>query len=164
VPRHGQRLDWHRNWGPSPIFAWGGLIPVYPLARWIDNINFARSTIWEDGARESNSFKFCSRKAPGQRFVAEGADLRVISSGKYDFVLSSHMLEPTANPLGALAEWRRMLKPAGALVLVVPARDGAFDHRRPITTISHLVEDYETGMGKDDLTHLAEVLFRRIQA
>jgi SAM-dependent methyltransferase len=144
--------------GPSPIFAWGGLIPVYPLARRIDNVNFARSTIWEDAARERNSFKFYSRKAPGQRFVAEGADLRLISSGKYDFVLSSHMLEHTANPLGALAEWRRVLKPAGALVLVVPARDGAFDHRRPITTISHLVEDYETGMGEDDLTHLAEVL------
>lgn len=144
--------------GPSPIFAWGGLIPLYPLARRIDNVNFARSTIWEDATREGNSFNFYSRKAPGQRIVAEGADLRVIPSGKYDFVLLSHMLEHTANPLRALAEWRRVLKPGGALVLVVPARDGTFDHLRPITTMSHLVEDFETGMGEGDLTHLAEVL------
>ena len=144
--------------GPSPLFAWGGLIPVYSLARRIDNINFARTTIWEDATSEGNSFHFYSRKTPGQQFIAEGADLREIPSGKYDFVLSSHMLEHTANPLRALAEWRRVLRPGGALVLVVPARDGAFDHRRPITTMSHLVEDFEMRKGEDDLTHLSEVV------
>jgi len=144
--------------GPSSIFAWGGLIPVYPHARRIDNVNFASRTIWEDATREGDTFHFSSRRAPGQRFIGEGADLGAIPSGKYDFVLSSHMLEHTANPLRALVEWRRVLKPGGALVLVVPARDGAFDHRRPITTMSHLVEDFEANKGEDDLTHLAEVL------
>ena len=144
--------------GPSPIFSWGGLIPIYPLARRIDNVNFARKTIWEDTTKEGDSFHFHSRKAPGRQFVAEGADLRVIASGKYDFVLSSHMLEHTANPLRALAEWRRLLKPGGALVLVMPARDATFDHRRPITTLSHLVQDCEMNRGEDDLTHLAEIL------
>ena len=144
--------------GPSSIFAWGGLIPVYPHARRIDNVNFASKTIWEDGTGEGNSFRFYSRKAPGQRFIGEGADLGVIPDGEYDFVLSSHMLEHTANPLRALGEWRRVLKPGGALILVVPARDGAFDHRRPITTMAHLVEDFEKNVGEDDLTHLAEVL------
>jgi SAM-dependent methyltransferase len=127
--------------GPSSIFAWGGLIPLYPHARRIDNVNFASRTIWEDATREGNSFHFYSRKAPGQRFITEGAGLSVIPSDKYDFVLSSHMLEHTANPLQALVEWRRVLKPGGPLFLVVPARDGAFDHRRPITTMAHLVED-----------------------
>jgi SAM-dependent methyltransferase len=144
--------------GPSPIFSWGGLIPIYPLAKRMDNVNFARKTIWEDTTREGDSFHFHSRKAPGQQFIAEGAELSVIPSGKYDFVLSSHMLEHTANPLRALAEWKRLLKPGRALILVVPARDGTFDHRRPITTMAHLVEDFEKSMGEGDLTHLAEVL------
>jgi len=90
----------------------------------VDNVNLGRATIWEDATNEGNSFNFYSRKTPGQRFIAEGADLR----------------------------------PGGAMVLVVPARDGAFDHRRPITTMSHLVEDFETSRGKDDLTDLEEVL------
>jgi SAM-dependent methyltransferase len=144
--------------GPSSVFAWGGLIPVYPHARRIDNVNFASRTIWGDATREGATFHFYSRKAPGQQYLAEGADLRVIPSGKYDFVLSCHMVEHTANPLRALAEWKRLLRPGGALILVIPARDGTFDHRRPITTLAHLIEDFEKNVSEDDLTHLAEVL------
>ena len=144
--------------GPSSIFAWGGLIPVYPHARRIDNVNFARATLWENATRQGDSFQFDSRKAPGQRFIGEGADLSQIPDGKYDFVLSSHMLEHSANPLRALGEWKRALRPVGGLILVVPARDGAFDHRRPITTMEHLIGDYEKGTTEDDLTHLEEVL------
>ena len=144
--------------GPSSIFAWGGLLPVYPVAQRIDNINFASRTIWEDGTKAGDAFQFHAGKAPGQRSIGEGTDLREIPSGKYDFVLSSHMLEHTANPLRALTEWKRVLRPDGTLVLVIPARDGAFDHRRPITTMAHLAADFAANRGEDDLTHLAEVL------
>lgn len=144
--------------GPSPIFARGGLLPVYPLAAQVDNVNFARTTIWEGAIGEGESFIFRPGKASGRQFIAEGADLRTIPAGSYDFVLSSHMLEHTANPLRALAGWARLLRPGGALILVVPHRDGTFDHRRPATTLQHLVEDFEHEMGEDDLTHLQEVL------
>jgi SAM-dependent methyltransferase len=142
--------------GPSPIFARGGLLPLYPLVTRVDNCNFAPSTIWEGVIKEGNSFHW--GKIPGRQFIAEGTVLHMIPSGRYDFVLSSHMLEHTANPLRALAEWGRLLRTGGGLVLVVPHRDGTFDHRRPITTMQHLIEDLETGMGEDDLTHLPEIL------
>jgi len=58
--------------GPSPIFARGGLIPLYPLARRVDNVNFALSTIWEDATKEADSFTFHPGKAPGQRLNGEG--------------------------------------------------------------------------------------------
>jgi len=144
--------------GPSPIFARGGLLPVYALVTRVDNCNFAQNTIWENASREGDSFTFDSGKASGQQFIAEGADLRMVPSETYDFVLSSHMLEHTANPLRALSEWGRVLKPGGGLVLVVPHRDGTFDHRRPITPMEHLIDDFERGTGEDDLTHLQEVL------
>jgi SAM-dependent methyltransferase len=68
------------------------------------------------------------------------------------------MLEHTANPIKAISEWLRVLKPNGTLVLVVPHRDGTFDHRRPITTLEHLIEDFERGTTEADLTHLPEIL------
>ena len=155
--------------GPSPIFATLGLLPCYSFAGRIDNCNFAPVTIFDNSGyatarerastgREGKLFAFCKGKAPGQQFIAEGTNLHMIPSGCYDFMLSSHMLEHTANPLGALAEWRRVLRPGGGLVLVVPHRDGTFDHRRPVTTMDHLARDCEDQVGEDDLTHVAEVL------
>ena len=52
------------------------------------------------------------------------------------------------------------LKPRGALILIVPHKDGTFDHRRPVTTLPHLIEDYTHGTKEDDLTHLPEILQR----
>jgi SAM-dependent methyltransferase len=144
--------------GPSPIFARGGLLPVYPLVAGLDNCNFAGRTIWEGEIGEGASFRFHARKAPGTQYIAEGADLRMIPSGSYDFVLSSHMLEHTANPLRALTGWKRLLKDGGVLLLVVPHRDGTFDHRRPVTTLSHLQDDFRCERGEADLTHLPEIL------
>ncbi len=144
--------------GPSPIFARTGLLPLYRVASRVDNCNFAERTIWEGAIELGDSFSFDSRKPSGQQFIAEGSDLRMVPSGTYDFVLSSHMLEHTANPLRALSEWGRVLKPGGGLVLVVPHRDGTFDHRRPLTALQHLIDDFDQGTGEDDLTHLQEVL------
>jgi SAM-dependent methyltransferase len=144
--------------GPSPIFARGGLLPLYPLAARVDNVNFASATIWEGTIAEGESFQFHPGKAPGRQYIAEGADLRGVPAGEYDFVLSSHTLEHTADPLRALAGWKGLLRPGGTLILIVPHRDGTFDHRRPVTTLAHLIQDQERGMGEDDLTHLPEIL------
>ncbi|HMC56895.1 MAG TPA: methyltransferase domain-containing protein [Gemmatimonadaceae bacterium] len=144
--------------GPSPLFARGGMLPVYPLAERVDNVNFARQTIWEGTITAGDSFHYHPGKAPGRQYIAEGAELAGVPAAAYDFVLSSHMLEHTANPLRALDSWSRLLKPGGALLLVVPHRDGTFDHRRPVTSLAHLVQDLERNTGEDDLTHLDEIL------
>jgi len=79
-------------------------------------------------------------------------------SETYDFLLSSHTIEHIANPIKALREWVRVVKTGGTLVLIVPHHDNLFDHRRPITTLEHLIEDFEQNTGEDDLTHLPEIL------
>ena len=144
--------------GPSPIFARGGLIPIYPSARQIDNVNFARTTTWERAITEGDTYRFHPGSVVGRQFIAEGADLRSVPTESYDFILSSHMLEHTANPLRALKQWAERLRVGGGLILVLPHRDGTFDHRRPVTSLQHLEADFENETAEGDLTHLQEVL------
>lgn len=143
--------------GPSPIFAPGGLLALYRETARVDNCNFSSRTIWEGEIRAEEA-AFRAGREPGRQIIAEGGDLSAIADGAYEFVLSSHMLEHTANPLRVLAEWRRILAPGGVLVLLLPHRDGTFDHRRPVTTLAHLRDDRARGTGEDDATHLEEVL------
>ncbi len=144
--------------GPSAMFRRGGLLPVYPLFARLDNCNFSPSTIWEGTIDEGPTFRFDPRRAPGNQFIAEATDLRFARTGQYDGLLASHTLEHTANPLGALAEWARALRPGGTLVVVVPHFEATFDHRRPVTTLEHLQEDLRGSTGEDDETHLPENL------
>ncbi len=144
--------------GPSPIFGRRGALPVYQLAAQIDNCNFAPSTVWEGQIVEGKTFVFDRRRPAGRQFVAEASQLTMVHDESYDFVLSSHCLEHLADPLGGLAEWMRVLRPAGVLALVVPHKGATFDHRRPVTSLQHLQDDRDRRTGEDDQTHLDEVL------
>jgi SAM-dependent methyltransferase len=144
--------------GPSEFFRKRGPMPVYTVAATIDNCNFSDRTIWEGEIEEGETFHFDQGRAPGRQYVREASQLDGIPSSAYNFVLSSHTLEHVANPLQALTEWIRVLKAEGLLLLVVPHRDGTFDHRRPVTSLAHVVQDFENETSEDDLTHLEEIL------
>jgi SAM-dependent methyltransferase len=144
--------------GPSPIFARGGLFPVYPILQRLDNCNFSQATIWEGKIDVGPTFQYDEAHAPGYQYILEATELDAIPTGVYDFVLSSHTLEHTANPLQALSEWLPVLKVHGMLVLVIPHKDGTFDHQRPVTPLEHLIYDFEHGTTEADLTHLPEIL------
>ena len=145
--------------GPSEtVFGAGGIVPVYSVANAIDNCNFAEQTMWEGELHEGVSFVFDAEKPAGRQFIAEASRLDRIADASYDYLLSSHCIEHLANPLQGLLEWRRVLKPGGLLFLVVPHKDGTFDHRRPVTPLAHLRQDFEAGTTEADLTHLEEIL------
>jgi hypothetical protein len=63
-----------------------------------------------------------------------------------------------ANSLAAIFEWKRVLKDQGVILLILPNKEVNFDHRRPFTTIEHLINDYNNKTGEDDMTHLNEIL------
>ena len=144
--------------GPSRVFTAKGIFPVYPIAGRLDNCNFGGTTVWEGDLEEGQTFRFDRNKPEGRQYVVEATTMECIPSANYDFVLSSHMLEHTANPILALSEWIRLLKDQGTLVLLLPHKDGTFDHRRPVTAMQHLIADFDAGMAEDDLTHMPEIL------
>jgi SAM-dependent methyltransferase len=142
--------------GPSAVFTAAGLLPVYPLLEEIDGVQWATETAWHD---LDATLGYCpDGLRRGELHVLDGVDLVGLADGSYDVVMSSHVLEHIANPLKALAAWRRVTSPTGHLLIVAPHMSGTFDHRRPLTSLEHVVEDFERGTGEDDLTHVEETL------
>ena len=141
--------------GPSNIFQ--HKLPVYKLAKKIDGVNFSNHTFWEGNITDGGRYRYFKRKA-GKQFVQEAQNLKKISDNSYDFVISSHCLEHCANPIAALKEWKRVLKPNGHILILVPNKEYTFDHGRKVTNFEHLKEDYNNEVGEEDLTHLDEIL------
>ena len=141
--------------GPSLFFDVS--LPIYRNVGSLDGLNFSRQTIWEGDIDESMDFSYRKRRL-GNQVIGEASDLSSVEAQSYDFVLSCHSLEHVANPLKALREWKRILKPGGFLILAVPNKESIFDHNRPTTTFSHLISDEQSGIDERDLTHLEEIL------
>lgn len=144
--------------GPSSVFSSRGILPLYEEAGSLDNCNFATTTRWEGAISEGRNYRFSTRRPPGSQYVAEGTNLWSIADESYQFLLSSHVLEHSANAIQALSEWIRIVKVGGTLILLIPHKDGTFDHRRPVTPLEHFVDDYAGCVQEDDLTHLPEIV------
>ena len=67
-------------------------------------------------------------------------------------------MEHIANPLKAIKEWKRIIKPGGYMVLILPNHKSNFDHKRPVTKFSHIEKDYKNNMSEKDTTHHQEIL------
>jgi SAM-dependent methyltransferase len=146
--------------GPSQIFTPSGLLPAYPEIGSLDGCNFNAETVWSGKIQEGLTYDYLKGRANGRQYICEASDLNVIASEQYDFLLACHVLEHVANPLKALTEWIRVIKPGGIILLVLPDKGGTFDHKRPTTTLQHLIDDHEKGTDETDLSHLPEILER----
>ncbi|MEA4937871.1 MAG: methyltransferase domain-containing protein [Paludibacter sp.] len=143
--------------GPSRMFTYKGLIPIYKVIKSLDGCNYSAQTIWEKSKSGKSKDKYSCFKE-GTQYISDATDLSQIPDEKYDFIISSNCLEHIANPFKALKEWLRVIKKDGLILLVLPNKDFCFDRNRPVTQFSHLLDDYENNTQEDDLTHLEEIV------
>jgi SAM-dependent methyltransferase len=136
--------------GPSALFGRLGAIPVYSRVAALDILDYAEDTLWSSASDVGI--------APRRRVIGEAGRLQGVPENSYDALLASHVIEHLADPLGALGEWSRVVRPGGHVLLIVPHRDGTFDHRRPVTSLEHLQADHSRQVAEEDLTHLDEIL------
>jgi predicted SAM-dependent methyltransferase len=144
--------------GPSSLFEDRGELPIYRYVAGLDNCVFSLDTVWEGTRSEGPTFSYDREKKNGFNFIREATHLRDIADDSYDFVLSSHSLEHTSNPVRALKEWMRVVKPQGAIIIILPEYRWTFDWKRQPTPVAHMIEDYERGTDETDLSHLPEIL------
>jgi len=75
--------------------------------------------------------------------VALGDDLP-FKDGTLDYVLSSHVIEHFFDPIKALKEWHRVIKPGGYIFIIAPHKDRTFEKDLEVTPVSELI-DRSTG-------------------
>lgn len=143
--------------GPSAFFHLKTPLPIYAWAQSLDGVNYSNSTLWEGTLKEGNHYHYYKSKN-GFQFINEATHLNGIQNGAYDFVVSCHSLEHTANPIKALMEWKRVLVDKGSLALILPDKNYTFDILRPVTTLEHLLDDYKNNTPESDATHFDEVI------
>lgn len=115
------------------------------------------------GDRRSHE-KLVAESYPGQQshdlvvpdIQTDFGDLRGVADNSLDFIIGCHVIEHTRNPIGAIVSAHRKLKEGGSLVLVVPDKERTFDKARPLTTLEHLLEDYEQPDRQRDKSHYEE--------
>ena len=142
--------------GPSSSFKSTGYLPIYPVIAKLDGVNFSESTVWEGIISQGDFYKYENKI--GFQYIAEGTNMPDIEENKYDFVLSCNNLEHIANPINAVLEWKRIIKTGGNVLLILPNKFANFDHKRPDSTIEHLIDDYNKKTTEEDTTHIEEIL------
>lgn len=106
----------------------------------------------------SNPYCPPDRTIFADKFEHSGMNARIIENAwqlpfadnQFDFVMSSHLLEHCPDTLRTLLEWRRVLRPGGRIVLVLPHGGRIFDAGRPFTTLAHHIEDYDNKVDLSD--------------
>ena len=88
--------------------------------------------------------------------VEDGFHLASITDESQDFLIAHHVLEHSPNPVQMLLNWGRVLKKGGIMLISVPPLEISFDAGRELTSIEHLLEDFE--LYKSGIT---EEIFRR---
>ncbi|RQD83847.1 glycosyltransferase, partial [Methanosalsum natronophilum] len=82
--------------------------------------------------------------------------LEHITDGKFDFCIANHVLEHMSDPIGALINWMRVLKPGGILYLSVLDIDNSLDTGRDLTTLEHLIADHSDSSDSKNFYHYIE--------
>jgi SAM-dependent methyltransferase len=149
--KHGLEIG-----GTSATFGDTGILPLYRHLAGLDNAVYSSFTPFSNDP-SGQAFHFHPQKAAGRNMILESSALHTIEEASYDFVLSSHSLEHCANPIKALKEWQRVLRPGGAVIIILPHSRYTFDHLRPLTSVDHMLEDWRSDVGEDDRTHIEEM-------
>lgn len=140
--------------GPSSFFDDFG---IYEALSGVDGLNH-QETIWQGNVSDSLG-AFSAGPHRGEQIIGDAVtDFTEAVQSPYSAILASHVLEHIANPLLALSLWKSKLRPNGVMLLVLPKKEGTFDHAREVTDMSLLIDKYNRRVDEHNLESLPEIL------
>ena len=77
--------------------------------------------------------------------IGSAEDLSAFATGSLDFVIANHLIEHLEDPITALKEFHRVLRPHGLLFMCVPDARATFDRLRQLTPAEHILAEHRAG-------------------
>jgi len=143
------------DWATTTVLRVGGAIRL--LDRKLAQAKIVKDVNVSENYHDRKNFIPLGRDNT-EHIKADAHSLPMLEDESVDFVASSGTVEHLTNPLKALLEWKRILKKGGLMYMSVPYYKKTFDHRRTVTSLAHLIEDYKNNTPLDDTTHTEEFL------
>lgn len=139
----GEGVEFGAGPRPSPV-------PLGVTVRYIE---------YHDLEKNTDIFRNRDRSAMVAVSAEDSLDrMDSIADASIDFIIASHVIEHTRNPLHVFLMAHKKLRSGGKLVLVIPDKERTFDVTRPTTTLEHLISDLEDPSRERDILHYEEYL------
>jgi SAM-dependent methyltransferase len=85
--------------------------------------------------------------------ICDADKLSPIGDSSIDFVIANHVLEHLTDPLGAIREWIRVVRPGGHIYVAIPEHTNPLDRLRSVTPFEHLIADFEQRTERKEFDH-----------
>ncbi len=92
--------------------------------------------------------------------IGDAQTLSNVDDVAYDFVIAAHVIEHMKNPILALNQWCRVVRPGGLIYLIAPDKRVTFDKLRVRTPLEHLILDYILPSDERDYEHYLDFAIR----
>ena len=90
--------------------------------------------------------------------VDNGEFLEKLENNSLDFIIANHFLEHCQNPIGTIKRMLEILRKDGVIFLAIPDKRYTSDKNREVTTVDHILKDYEDGGRNSRKNHYLEYL------
>lgn len=98
---------------------------------------------------KQSEFELCGEKLAVD-VVADGAKLP-FENESYDYVISSHVIEHFFDPIAAIKEWLRVIKPGGYIFIIAPTQYAIPAETRSPTTVDELIKRHHGEIKESDI-------------
>jgi len=142
--------------GPSDLFN-DRLLKVNGKS-FYDYVTLDGGNIFDNNVFQKNlNNKFIYNNKVGTQYNIDCVNVDKIEK-KYDFILTSHVIEHIANPIKVIKKWSNLLNDDGYIFCIIPDYRYCFDKDREETTIDHLIEDFMNSVDEKDDNHFYDNL------